>query len=109
MLGLGRFCRIVVGAAPLVAGGAQAQVDWSELLGEKGSQPVAEAPQRQDVSPPAAQPPVQQPPRARSAVKARSKPARVRQTTAPHARRQVMKRDPEDEREYPAVPGASRR
>lgn len=108
MTGLGRFCCIVVSAAPWVAAGAQAQVDWSELLGEKGNRPVAEAPQRQETSPSVVQVPAQRQPQAHGAAKGRSKPMRVRQITPPAARH-LTQPDPEDEREYPAVPTARRR
>jgi hypothetical protein len=109
MPGLGRFCCIVLSAAPWIAAGAQAQVDWSELLGEKGNQPAVEAPQRQEASPGTAQPPEQRQAQAHGAAKGHSKPTRVRQIRPPAARRPLTQPDPEDEREYPAVPAARRR
>ena len=104
----GRFCCIVLSAAPWITAGAQAQVDWSELLGETGSRPVAEAPQHQEASPGKAQPSEQRQPQAHGAAKGHPKPIRVRQTKGPASRRQLTQSDPQDEREYPAVPAARR-
>ena len=113
VLRLGHLCRLVLSTMPLLASSAQAQVDWSDLLGEKSGPPAVEtpraAPQREDTSPPSLQPAERRRSRVRAAAKARATPEPVRQTGKLRVFPPAARHEPDPDREYPAVPTQRRR
>jgi len=109
MRGLGWASRVAMTVISLLAGAAQAQVDWSDVLSGKPPEPVVEAPPPQEAPAPPAPPPVQRRASTQESARARSKSASATRAAPPRARRRVARRDPEDDREYPAVPNGRRR
>ena len=100
---------IAMSAMALLPGSIQAQVDWSDVLNGKPAQPVVEVPQQPEAPLPPAPPPVQRRPRTREPARARSRPVSATRAARPRAHRAVAMPEPEDDREYPAVPGGRRR
>jgi len=89
---------------PLLASTVQAQVDWSDVLSGKPAQPVVEAPNQPEAPPPPAPPPVQHRPGTRESARAAAPRA-----ARPRTHRAVGMPEPEDDREYPAIPTGRRR
>ncbi len=108
MRGLQCISGVAMSVLSLLAGVAQAQVDWSDVLNGKPAQPVVEAPGPPEAAPPPAPPPAQHRARTREPTRAHSKPASVTQGAGTRAHRAVAM-PPEDDREYPAVPTGRRR
>ena len=113
MLRLGHLCRVVLSTMPLLATGAQAQVDWSDLLGEKNTPPAVEtpqtAPQREDTSLPPPRPTARRRSRVRAAAKGHATSEPVRPMGRLRALPPAAKYEPDPDSEYPAVPTQRRR